>query len=417
MERTLESKQHRIVVIDEEFPFPLDSGKRIRSYNLLSRLASRCKVHYLAFGSTTSEAFAHFERNGMNPIAVDAPRPSLSGPMFYVRLLRNLLSSDPYIVARHRSERFKVALEKEIACLEPDGILCEWTPYASYFEAAATACKITVAHNIEHTIWQRYWEHAGQGPKKWYIAEQARRVARFEAWAFGASDAAIAVSESEAGEIARLNPAIPVKVVENGVDLDFFQPGMDPEIDETSPSLVFVGAMNWRPNQDAMQYFVTSIWPKLQAKHPDVTLSIVGQDPPAFIERLAAGKGIRVLGRVDDVRPYVREATVYVVPLRIGGGTRLKILEALAMEKAIVSTSVGAEGLEVRHGHDILLADNPDAFAQSVDALILDSGQRRRLGKAGRRLVEQRYGWDALADKQWGFIESVLARKAMSGKA
>jgi glycosyltransferase involved in cell wall biosynthesis len=325
----------RILVIDEEFPYPLDSGKRIRTFNLVSRLAVRSEVHYLAFGSSESESFAALSRAGMNPIAVPANLPPQSGPMFYARLAANLFSEYPYIVQRHFSPIFQNHLNQAISRIRPDLILCEWTPYAVYVQQNPGIPRVVVAHNIEQRIWERYYEHEESLLKKWYIGRQKAKVGSFERRVFNFVEGAVAVSESEASEIRSLNPDLYVQVVDNGVDLDYFVPSPD---EHQVGSLVFVGAMHWRPNQDAVQYFVDEILPLVRSGRPDVSIAVVGQAPPAHIQKLDSLPGVHIVGRVDDVRPYVDAATVYVVPLRIGGGTRLKILEALAMSKAVVST-------------------------------------------------------------------------------
>ncbi len=196
-----------------------------------------------------------------------------------------------------------------------------------------------------------------------------------------------------------------METVANGVDLKFFTPSPD---EPDRESLVFVGAMHWRPNQDAVTWFVEEVLPLLRDRRPDVSLVVVGQAPPPHIQKLDSLPGVHIAGRVEDVRPYVDSAAVYVVPLRIGGGTRLKILEALAMKKAIVSTSVGAEGLNVTDGADIMLADTADEFAEKVDMLLRDVALRRELGERGRKLVEEQYGWDKLADRLEKFLREFV---------
>jgi glycosyltransferase involved in cell wall biosynthesis len=169
--------------------------------------------------------------------------------------------------------------------------------------------------------------------------------------------------------------------------------------------------MHWRPNQDAVQYFVDEILPLVRKGRPDVSIAVVGQAPPAHIQKLDSLPGVHIVGRVDDVRPYVDAATVYVVPLRIGGGTRLKILEALAMSKAVVSTSVGAEGLDVIDGEHIMIADSAADFADRIERLLADSALRGKLGRAGRTLVAERYRWESLATKLESFLTEVVARQ------
>jgi sugar transferase (PEP-CTERM/EpsH1 system associated) len=397
----------RILVIDEEFPYPLDSGKRIRTYNLLSRLAVGCELHYLAFGSTDSESYTALSEARMNPIPVPATIPPQSGPLFYLRLAANLFSRYPYIVKRHYSTLFQTCLNEAIAKIRPDLILCEWTPYAVYVRENASVPRIVVAHNVEQRIWQRYYEHEESPFKKWYIGRQMVKVASFERRVFNQVEGAVAVSEHEASEIKSLNIDLPVQVVENGVDPDYFTPSLS---EPQAESLVFVGAMHWRPNQDAIQYFVDEVLPLLRSHRPEATITVVGQGPPPHIQKLGARPGVHIVGRVEDVRPYVDAATVYVVPLRIGGGTRLKILEALAMSKAVVSTSVGAEGLDVIDGTHILIGDTAAAFAERIERLLADGALRRKLGEEGRKLVGERYRWDALAEKLEKYLIDVIAR-------
>jgi glycosyltransferase involved in cell wall biosynthesis len=180
--------------------------------------------------------------------------------------------------------------------------------------------------------------------------------------------------------------------IPTGVDLDYFSPAAD----GMEPDIVFVGSMDWLPNQDAVTYFVSQILPRIRRVVP-ATFTVVGRNPPESVRQHATSPYVRVTGTVDDVRPFVARAQVFVVPLRTGGGTRIKIFEAMAMGKSIVSTSVGAEGLPVTHGRDILLADDPDAFATHVIQLLQQPETRRRLGHLGRQLVASRFTWDAAA--------------------
>jgi len=391
----------KILVLDEEFPYPLNTGKRIRSFHLLRRLAANHDVHYLAYGETASPGFNALAKAGMNPIAVTQRVPRKSGLVFYGRLLANLFSASPYIVASHHSREFQYAVERAVDRLHPEVILCEWTPYAVYVQRIHQARTMIAAHNIEANIWRRYFEHETSALKKWYIGRQLPKVVRFERAAFGRVDGITAVSEVEAREISAVTGSTVVRVVENGVDLAYYKADNDPP---DSQELVFTGSMDWRPNQDAAHYFVRDIFPRLRNKYPSLTVSFVGRNPPPDITALARISGVAITGTVDDVRPYIRRAAVYIVPLRIGGGSRLKILEALAMRKAVVSTTVGAEGLKVIDGSNILLADDPDGFAGKIELLLEDPDLRNRLGGAGRETAEKLYSWDSIAVKLDQFI-------------
>jgi glycosyltransferase involved in cell wall biosynthesis len=167
--------------------------------------------------------------------------------------------------------------------------------------------------------------------------------------------------------------------------------------------------MDWLPNEDAMLFFCRDVLPLIRAGEPAVRLTIVGRTPTPAVRKLAEDAGVRVTGRVDDVRPYMKDAAVYIVPLRIGGGTRLKIFEAMAMGRAVVSTTVGAEGLPVTHGEHVVIADEPNTFARAVVHLMRDVERRRQLEAAARALVVARYDWSAVA----GELESALERFAL----
>jgi sugar transferase (PEP-CTERM/EpsH1 system associated) len=394
-----------ILILDEEFPYPLNTGKRIRSYHLSRRIARRHAVHYLAYGRLESPGSDFLKAAGLQPLAVPPHVPPKSGPLFYLRLAANLCSAQPYIVTSHYSRAFVCAVQQAVTSIKPAVVICEWTPYAVYFPYVPETKRLIAAHNIEADIWARYYEYERNAVKKWYIKRQAAKVARFEREVFRQADGITAVTQADADRIAALVPGTPVQVVDNGVDLDYFRPAKSAV---TAPRLVFTGSMDWRPNQDAVLYFTTEIFPLLRAERPDLEVSFVGRNPPESMRRLSATPGVTVTGTVDDVRPFIRDAAVYIVPLRIGGGSRLKILEALAMGKAVVSTTIGAEGLAVGDEREILLADSPREFAARVSRLLADPACRERLGTAGRALVEQRYGWDALGAKLADFIDSHL---------
>jgi len=395
----------KILILDEEFPFPLNTGKRIRSFNLTRIIAQKHEVHYLAYGEAASGSFGEMEKNDMHPIAVPNQIPRKSGLTFYFRLLTNLASQYPYIVTSHYSKIFQAKVEETANRLKPDLVICEWSPYAIFVKAIPGIKKIVVAHNIEGKIWERYYENEKNPIKKWYIKRQMLKVAGFEKAAFGWADGATAVSAIEAEEIRAYKQTLKVETVENGVDLEYFRPDTNKKVKK---ELSFVGSMNWRPNQDAIQYFAEEIFPLVREKEKDIVATFVGQDPPPHIRKLDSIPGIKIIGQVDDVRPYVHRAAVYIVPLRIGGGTRLKIIEALAMGKAVVSTRVGAEGLNVIDGQEIILADKPEEFAEKISILQQDEQLRNRLGVAGRKLVEAQYGWEKQAEKLERFLNKVV---------
>jgi len=204
-------------------------------------------------------------------------------------------------------------------------------------------------------------------------------------------------------------PGAAIRSIPTGVDTAFFTPNGS---HEASASLVFVGSMDWYPNEDAILHFIHAVLPEIRRRVPESSLTVVGRNPTARLRAAAADAGVRITGTVDDVRPYMSEAAVVVVPLRVGGGTRLKIFEALAMAKAVVATGVGAEGLPLVPGTHYLRADAPPDFARAVVALLEDPVQRKTLGAAGRRLVEERFAWASIARKFGARCDEVVSAGA-----
>ncbi len=386
----------KILIIDEEFPYPLNSGKRLRTSNLTYELAQSHDVSYLAFGDNQSESAQHFKSKNIHPIAVAPINNKKSGLSFYMKLLKNLFSSDPYIVTSHYSKEFETALHKLISDQSFDVIICEWTPYAQYVKNINDTKSIIVAHNIESDIWKRYYENESNPLKKFYIGLQYKKVLAFEKNCFRWVNGATAVSSIDASFIERLQLPYKPAVIENGVDTDFFQPS-DKQI--TPNRLVFTGSMDWRPNQDAAEFFAAEILPLLKKSIPDIEAYFVGRNPPAHISELDKIDGITITGMVDDVRTYIAEAALYIVPLRIGGGSRLKILEAMSMQKPIVSTSVGAEGLEVTDKHDILIADSPQEFCDTILKALSDKPLCDTIAQNGNKLVHNKYKWSSIGKK------------------
>jgi len=249
---------------------------------------------------------------------------------------------------------------------------------------------VLFTHNVEHMIWKRLRDTEGSAWRRALLELEWRKMRRCERRACATASLTLAVSDVDTAQLASLAPRARVRAIPTGVDVEYFAPGAR---SEASSRLVFTGSMDWYPNEDAVLHFVDAILPLIRRDVPEVSLAVVGRNPTARLRRACEAAGVEVTGTVDDVRPYLRDAAVFVVPLRVGGGTRLKIFEALAMAKAVVSTTVGAEGLPLRPGEHAVLADEPGDFARAVVALVRDPAERRRLGDAGRRLVEERYAW------------------------
>jgi len=261
-------------------------------------------------------------------------------------------------------------------------------------------------HNVEYLIWKRL-SAIEQSPIKRALLEiEWRKIRARERAACRAVDLTLTVSENDRRHLAALAPGARITAIPTGVDTAYFAPDGSREVPNR---LVFTGSMDWHPNEDAMLHFFDNILPLIRQQVPDVSLAIVGRRPTERLREAAARHDAIVTGTVDDVRPFIDEASVYIVPLRAGGGTRLKIFEALAMAKPVVSTTVGAEGLQLTPDREYVAADDPQEFAQAVVALLKDPTRRRVLGRAGRRLVEQRYSWGHVAAEFEARCETLLA--------
>ena len=389
----------KILWLNAGLLLPLDKGGKLRTWHLMRHLARHHEITYLSFAEPSETAR---DRDGMREVCAtietiprtDAAKGTLQ---FYADAARYLVDPLPYAVAKYRSDAYT---RRAAALLESgnfDVVVCDFLPPAANLPKRLRVPSVLFTHNVEAEIWRRHVEAAGNPFKRFLLKQQWDRMLRFEREALSRFDVVLAVSEVDGQTFERLYPGAlraPVHVVKTGVDTAFFSPVAGVE---HRAHLVFTGSMDWLPNEDGMVYFVRDILPRIRAAEPGVSLSIVGREPTPTVRRLAEQAGIEVTGRVDDVRPQIATADVYVVPLRIGGGTRLKIFEAMAMGKAVVSTTIGAEGLPVTHRKDILLADDPGQFANAVVSLIRDTDARRRLEAAARRLVVDHYDWSAVA--------------------
>jgi glycosyltransferase involved in cell wall biosynthesis len=314
----------------------------------------------------------------------------------------------PYAVGTYRSRAYRRRVKELLADGRFDVVVCDFLVPAVNLPARLPCPAVLFAHNVESEIWRRHAETGESALKRLLCRTQHRRMLRFEGRTLARFDGVLAVSEADRDTFDKAYPGAirqPVHVVPTGVDTEYFWPSPS---DTASRELVFTGSMDWLPNEDAMLFFCRDVLPLIRREEPSVTLSIVGRTPTPAVKALGEQPGVRVTGRVDDVRPFMRGAAVSVVPLRIGGGTRLKIFEAMAMGKAVVSTTIGAEGLPVVHGSDVMLADDPRSFARAVVELIRDVERRRQLESAARALVVAKYDWSTVA----GDLEDALLRFA-----
>jgi sugar transferase (PEP-CTERM/EpsH1 system associated) len=337
------------------------------------------------------------------------PKGSLA---FSIGAAASILDPLPYAAGRYRSRAYAHAVRRLLETGSFDLVVCDFLVPAVNMPRTLPCPSVVFTHNVEAEIWRRHYEQQTNPIRRLLFRQQWRRMLRFEGATLGRFDLVLAVSDTDRTTFQRLyrrDVRAPIVTVATGVDTAFFAPRDDRAAQR---HLVFTGSMDWIPNEDAMKHFCHDVLPLVRAQEPDVTLSIVGRAPTSAVQRLAEIPGVEVTGRVDDVRDHIARAAVYVVPIRIGGGTRLKIFEAMAMRKAVVSTTIGAEGLPVTDGRDVLIADTPEQFANSVVMLLRDRTRRETLEHAARELVVTHYDWAAVASE----LEDALVRATASAR-
>jgi sugar transferase (PEP-CTERM/EpsH1 system associated) len=357
-------------------------------------------------------------RKGMSAVCsrlITVPRreSTKEGVRFYASVARHLFSRLPYAVGSYRSAAYRRAVRSALAEHQFDRLVCDFLVPAVNLPNELPCPSVLFTHNVEAEIWRRHTETEQRPLHKWLYARQWRRMLRFEGRTVARFDRVLTVSDVDRDTLQRLYPdqlAAPVSVIPTGVDTTYFAP--KPEDPAGRRRLVFTGSMDWLPNADGVLYFCREVLPLIRKDEPDVTFTIVGRSPTPEVRRLAEDRGIEVTGRVEDVRPYLSRSAVYVVPLRIGGGTRLKIFEAMSAGRAVVSTTIGAEGLPAEHGRHILLADSPEAFAHCVLTLLKDADARHAMEREARALVTGQYDWAAAAAHlETALIETRSARR------
>jgi len=388
----------KILWLKTELLHPVDKGGKIRTYHLLKHLKTDHHITYLTLddGSAAPDASATADEYCHDLIRIPhLTRPKFSAG-FYTELALNLASSLPYAIRKYKSEAMTRAITEAVSKDKFDVIICDFLAPGVNLPTDLKTPVVLFQHNVEAEIWRRHYEVQQNPAKRRYLYWQWRKVQRFERDICRKVDTVIAVSEADAQMMEREYGVGKVYDIPTGVDVDFFQPSTG---SSASPnSLVFIGSMDWLPNEDAMRFFIDDILPIVKQRIPDVHLTIVGRNPyKSLLERAQPDPALTVTGRVDDVRSYIDDAAAFIVPIRIGGGTRLKIYEAMAMEKPVISTTVGAEGLPLDDGAHLLIGDDPHSFAEGVVKVLSNSELAIRLGKNAARLVRQNFGWTGVA--------------------
>ena len=399
----------RLLLLTPQLPYPPHQGTSLRNFNLIAQLAKRHQVCLLTFLESDQSLDDAAPLLKLCEWVDTLPVPLRS---YATRLRQMLTTHRPDMAWRLWSPAFRDRLAMRLAespfdVVQVEGI--ELAPYLPTIEATQSRPLIVYEdHNAEWVLQKRACLTDLRIPRRWlaafYSFVQWMRLKGYEANVCRRADCVVAVSEADQNAILAVAPDVTVNVVPNGVDLNehvSYEGPVQPY------DLVFTGKMDFRPNVDAMVWMGREVWPLIRHRRPETKMAIVGQRPHPRLGPLKEAPGITITGWVPDVRPYIAGAKVYAAPLRVGGGTRLKLLQAMAMGAAIVATSLGAEGFPVTHGRELLLADTPEDFAQAALHLLEDQEQRSQMGESARRFVEATYGWDALVPKLEALYDNI----------
>jgi len=397
----------KVLLLTQVLPYPPDSGPKVKTWNVLKYLAQRHKVTLTSFvrGDQSGDV-AHLEKHCHAVHTVPMERGTLRDGL---AMVRSLCSGQPWMMVRDDRIGMRRLVDRLASETHFDIVHADQLNMAQYVDRVPDARKILDAHNALWLLYKRLWQTMGPGPKKWLLGRDWRLLKQYEGWVCREFDAVLAVSEEDKaaleeaarffgrvyGERSRTaqndRQMLDITVIPIAIDTD--EVTVVERVAEPR-HILHIGTMYWPPNIDAVNWFIHEVYPLIRQQRPDVQFDVVGSRPPAELLTLNdAGLGINVTGYVQDPTPYQQQAAVMVVPVRAGGGMRVKILNGLAEGIPIVSTTLGCEGINVTDGDDISIADEPGDFAAAVLHLLNDHGMAQRLSHNGRRLAETRYDY------------------------
>jgi polysaccharide biosynthesis protein PslH len=399
----------RILVISHNIPYPLTNGASLCVYNIFKKLAAKHDIYLLSFkqGIGNAENEAPVKDIFKEIFLIDEVKESST-----IRCLKNkMLWSSGFLMKKQHPalyHKYKNKLRTLISSKKIDVVHCV-TLYAAELAYDVNEC-IKVLHIIDSTTLELERKNILRTEIKWYSRLNNQlwyyRIRNYERKMIGTYDLTITVGEKDYEVLKWLSPNANIEFIPNGVDTNFYHPL--PEEKKIKPALIFTGNMSFAPNVDAVMYFYNDIFPLVRSKIPDIQLYIVGTSPTDMIKRLSEDNNVIVTGYVDDIRKYIARADVIICPLRIGCGIKNKILEAMSMEKCVVSTSIGAEGINVKNFENILISDNPAEFADMVVKGTCDSKLRERIAKNAKELIQKKYTWDICSDNYARLYEGLI---------
>lgn len=398
----------KILWVKSDLLHPTTKGGHIRTLELLRCLHRHHEIHYVGFeNNPNGEGVRRSVEYSTRVYPIPHVAPSRTSPAFALQLAQGLVSPLPVAILRYRSTAMRRKLEELIAKEHFDSIICDFVTPAVNFPSLASS--VIFQHNVETMIWRRHATNARNVAEKFYLELQANRMLEYERATCRAARHVIAVSAEDARTMREMFGLDEVSSIPTGVDVASFTP---PAAGAPARSgLVFVGSMDWLPNIDGMRFFCEKVLPLIRQRQPDCRVSIVGREPTREIRAFAERDPlIEVTGTVPDVKPHLWRSAVSIVPLRIGGGTRMKIYEAMAAKTPVVSTTIGAEGLSIHPPEDIRIADTPEDFAAQCLHLLANPDAREHQAEAAWNLVATRFGWESVAREFEAILKGALVR-------
>jgi glycosyltransferase involved in cell wall biosynthesis len=395
----------RLLLVFPFSPYPPDNGGRIGFWNPVKYLSRRQEVH-IAFLAEEGDR-AHWEILEKHCASVQAL--FRTPPSGLILKARSLLGYPPGTARKYWDPRFEPVLRNAIREHDIELVEFHHLHTAAYRGAAGTLPAVLREHNVEHVLWERHARHASL-PVRLGARWLAPRIRRYEAAMAEKFDRCVVVSRADGLHLRQAAPRARIEVIPSGVDTEFFYPEAEVPEGSGAVKMVYVGAFSWAPRQVNLRIVLEEIMPRIRARLPQAELCIVGGGIPPHLEKLAARTaGVTLTGAVADVRPYVRHASLVLNYVESGGGIALKVLEALALRKAVLSNPRGCEGIEVEHGEHVFLAEGPEAYAEAAVRLLGDAALRGHLAQKGFEKIEEQYGWDSIAVQYQRFYEDLLS--------
>ncbi len=397
----------RILWLSHLVPYPPKGGVLQRSHHLFVEIAKYHDMDLLAFNQEDLMAplFPNDDNFGLAE-AEEALKPSCNKIKFveinsdkqafgnYRLALKSLLTRDPYNINWLKSKKFSAILNEWAASENYDLVHYDTISLIPYLSTFATTAKSLDHHNIESHMLFRRAENETNPLKKAYFWQEGKRIEQAEQKYCPQFDINITCSDIDTQRLKEISPESKVTTIPNGVDTDFFSTRQAPELPN---SLIFVGTLSWYPNAEAVLFIAEQLWETLSNQIPDITIDIIGANPPkALLAAAEKFKNFNVHGFVDDIRPYIDRASLYVCPISDGGGTKLKILDAFAMSKAVVAHPIACEGIDVTPDKNVAYASTVEEYVQQIKSLLKNPEQRQQLGTNARKLVEDKYSYASI---------------------